>query len=247
MSDPINPPANPTPDPTPAPHPRGYFNKSQLADIQIAEDIHTAAIAPSHAPALLEEDIDPAFITLFDGKLQIVRGQISATGQNAEDKITASLAATGAERTLLLALQGIQSAAKQRARFEAMDGDPATNFQATGYLIGKRLNASRPKLLQNADALIIKAKTETLPGHKPAKIVQIEGKLQAYRDDKKSQTDTVEESSEERIARDKIVHEINSLRIAIQHAADRVYPYTEEENRPQRVTFKLPLDRAMAV
>ena len=43
------------------------------------------------------------------------------------------------------------------------------------------------------------------------------------------------------------IYEMNNLRITLQHAADRVYPYTEEENLPARKTFELPLDRAMAV
>jgi len=39
------------------------------------------------------------------------------------------------------------------------------------------------------------------------------------------------------------VRKINARRIAIQHAADALWPYTEEGNAPVRQLFKLPVDR----
>ncbi len=245
MPDSTTPPTTPA---TPAtPRNRGYFNKAQLADVQLGEDILVAARDPLHVDALLAEEITAAVLDLFNSKLELARQKIAISGQNLEDKKAATLLAVGTARTLVTALKGIQSAAKQRERLEAVDGDPATNFQATGYLIGTRLDISREKLVQNAVTLIAKATAEPLPGHNAAKIATIQAKLDAYRGSEHDQTDGIEESSGDRIDRDKIIADINNLRSAIQHAADRVYPYSEEENAPARTTFKLPLDRVMAL
>lgn len=244
-------PDSTTPSTTPAtpttPRARGFFNKAQLGDVQLGEDILAAASDPLHVTALSEEEITTVVLDLFDSKLDLAREKIAISGQNLEDKKADTLLAVGTARKLVTALKGIQSAAKQRERLEAVDGDPATNFKATGYLIGKRLDISREKLVQNAVALIVKATAEPLPGHNAAKIAIIQAKLEAYQGSEHDQTDGIEESSDERIARDKIIADINNLRSAVQHAADRIYPYSEEENAPARATFKLPLDRVMAL
>jgi hypothetical protein len=256
----ITTPATDTPAPTtsteatvpPAPEPeagqpakRGFFNKAQLADIGLAEDILAAAKDEAHAEALVGQEIDAAFLTAFDGKLQPARDKIAETGQGRPDKKQATLKATGAERALLLALQGIQSAAKQKARVTAIDPDPAKHFSTDGYLIGERLNISHDLLVQNAVALIARAKADALPGHPAARITEIEDLLKTYRNAETDQTKVAEDTGEDRIARDTLVKEINTLRIAIQHAADRIYPYAEEENLPARKTFHLPPDRAL--
>ena len=51
------------------------------------------------------------------------------------------------------------------------------------------------------------------------------------------------EVSYKRIARDNLVRKINARRMAIQHAADALWPYTTETHRPTRRRFKLPVDR----
>ena len=45
------------------------------------------------------------------------------------------------------------------------------------------------------------------------------------------------------IARDALVRKINARRIAIQHAADALWPYTDSDNGPVRKLVKLPVDR----
>ena len=251
-------PTEPMPDntPTPAAEPsatveepkpdkRSHFNKAQLADVGLAEDVLAAAQDAAHSSALAAQDIDAAFLALLDGKLQPARDKIAETGQGGPDKKHATLRATGAERDLLLALQGIQSAAKQKARVTSLDPDPAKHFPADGYLIGERLNISHDLLLQNAATLIGKAKADALPGHDATHIAEIETLLAAYKNAEAGQARTNEDAGEDRIARDKLVSDINTLRIAIQHAADRIYHYAEEENLPARKAFHLPPDRAL--
>ena len=50
-----------------------------------------------------------------------------------------------------------------------------------------------------------------------------------------------------RIDRDTLLNSINRRRAAIQHAADALWPSSEEANRPIRKTFAIPLNRAMGL
>lgn len=167
---PTPPPATETPAKTVTP--RGYFNKAQLEDLDTAETV--LAAAQKNTAALAKRDIDAAYLTGLDGIIKTARSRITATGQSSDTAQSANLSATGAERALVIALQGIQSAAKQKHKMLAEDDDPATNFPLDGYLIGKRLNRSHALLLQNADALIGKAKTDALPGYDAAAIKVVE-------------------------------------------------------------------------
>ena len=45
------------------------------------------------------------------------------------------------------------------------------------------------------------------------------------------------------VGRDKLVRKINSRRYAIQNAADRLYPYWNDDFDPARRLFKLPGNR----
>jgi hypothetical protein len=48
-----------------------------------------------------------------------------------------------------------------------------------------------------------------------------------------------------RVGRDALAQKINTRRSALQHAADVIWPYTQDPNRPIRKTFELPLGRPM--
>ena len=129
---------------------------------------------------------------------------------------------------------------------ESEDDDPATNFQADGYLIGQRLNPNRATLLQNAATLLGKAEAEPLPGFKtPASIAAIEQAITNYKTATATAAEADKESADDRIARDALVRKINARRIAIQHAADALWPYTDEASGPVRKLFKLPPDRPL--
>ena len=227
--------------------PPGYFNQAQLLDIALAEDVLKAAGNPSRAAALAEREIDAQSVGKFAALIQEAREKTTATGQAGDQTTAATLQATGSERALVIALQGIQSAAKQKKRMLEVDSGTNQSLSLEGYLIGKRLNANRPALLQNAEALIRKAKTDSLPGYGPAGIKAVEDALKAYRDAEGGQQEATEDAGDERLLRDKLVAKINSHRIAIQHAADALWPYTDQENRNVRRSFKLPLARPCTV
>ena len=44
-----------------------------------------------------------------------------------------------------------------------------------------------------------------------------------------------------------LLHVLNTRRASIQHAADAIWPHSQEANRPIRKTFGLPLTRAMGM
>jgi hypothetical protein len=50
------------------------------------------------------------------------------------------------------------------------------------------------------------------------------------------------EAGEDRIVRDELIRRINSRRLAIQHASDGLYPYTDDTNAPVCKLFKLPVN-----
>ena len=117
-----------------------------------------------------------------------------------------------------------------------------------GYLIGTRLDASRAILLQSGDTLILRAKADSLPGFKTAeKIKVVEDLLAASRGKSGDQQETLKDKEIARLARDKLLHVLNTRRASIQHAADAVWPHSQETNRPIRKTFGLPLTRAMGM
>lgn len=249
MPDPAsNTPSTPVTPVAPAPktQPRGYFNQAQVADIQLAEDIIAAAADAENAPRLAIRDITAEYIAGLGTAIAAARAKMSATGQANSGHQPATLNAEDAERGLIARLRNIQAAAKQKHQMLAEDDDATTNFPTDGYLIGARLNPNRALLLQNAETLRTKATADALPGYKtPEALAQIATDIQAYKDATASQSERDEAAEQDRIQRDALVKKINARRTATQHAADALFPYTEEENRPTRKRFKLPLDRPL--
>ena len=240
------PDTTPTPPPVPAPktQPRGYFNQAQIEDLGIAEAILPASRKDSHKAPLATRDIDAAFLTGLQDAIAQARQKMADTGQANSGQQPASLNADDAERALLTVLQAIQAAAKQKRRMQEEDDNPATNFATDGYLIGQRLNPNRGGLLQNAATLQGNAATDALPGFKtPESLKTIADAIAAYKAATATQQEAEEEAGQDRIARDKLIKKINSRRLAIQHAADALWPYTAEDHAPARRAFKLPPDR----
>ena len=239
----------PTPPPagqeTASPHrPPGYFNQAQLADITVGEEILREALRDPYKTQLAGRDIDAAFLQGLGTYLENARQKMTETGQDKDQRKAANLQVTGAERTLIQKLQGIQAAAKQKHRMLEEDGDPATNLPLDGYLIGKRLNPNRQTLLQNADALLARAKADHLPGYKTdADLKPVTDARAALVLATGGRTDVQEEADKDRLQRDDLIHRINARRLAIQHAVDALHPYTEEASAPIRKIFKLSLDR----
>ncbi|MBK8037935.1 MAG: hypothetical protein IPK22_12530 [Verrucomicrobiaceae bacterium] len=111
-------------------------------------------------------------------------------------------------------------------------------------VIGDALDASRDDLIQNAEALIARVKTDKLRCYDhPADIKAMEDALAAYRGSE-TESDTADSDQVvETTSRDKLVKTINIRRSAIQHATDALWPYTNELNVGERKAFELPQNR----
>jgi len=228
------------------PRTRGYFNQSQIDDLELADTV--IAAARGHAAEMEEQDITAVWLDGFEAALQESRNRSTAAGQDGDESKQATAAAAKAAKKLTTALQKIQSSAKQKHKMLAEDGDPTTNFPLDGYLIGIRLDASRSALLQNAATLITRAKADSLPGFKTApKITAVEALLADYTGEKGDQAEAIRDKELSRLDRDGLLHVINSRRAAVQHAADALWPAADEATRPIRKTFGIPQTRAMGV
>ena len=232
--------------PAAAPRPRSYFNQGQLEDIKLAESVLAAATA--NASEVADRDIDGGFLTGFSGIIAEARSRSSLSVEGAAGSEQATLESSKTAADLHTALQGIQSAAKQKHKMLATDGDSDTNFPTDGYLIGTRLNGSRANFLQSAETLIARAKADSLPGYKrPEQIGILEGLLEKYRDDTSVQQESTRTKELARLTRDDLMSTLNTRRSVIQHAADALWPWSAESSRPTRKTFDLPLTRPMGL
>jgi hypothetical protein len=238
--------AEPSPVITPpeaAPQPPGYFNQAQLNDLKEGEELAAVAANVRHAANLAKKGFTEERTASLVTVCKLARKKTTATGQAGSGRRVATLNATGKQKILLTDLHGIQGAAKQMKRLLEADGDPATNFDTTLYLIGQRLNPNRATLLQNADTLIALATGAGLPGIDAAELELIQEHLESYRNARDEQGNVNEIASGERAERDGLIKQINALRIALQLAADRAYPYSDDANDAARVAFHLPEDR----
>jgi len=246
MSDTANPAPSSKPESEKKPtRSRGYFNKSQLEDLVLAETV--AAAARRQVAALTKRRITEEYLTGLENAIKESRRRLTAAGQSGDIAQAANMKATGKVRDLVIKLQGIQSAAKQLHKMLSEDDNPNTNFPLTGYLIGERMDDSRPELLQSAETLIAKAKADDLPGYDATEIATVQTALEAYRG---SETESVEADSDqvdETTSRDKLMKTINVRRSAIQHAADGIWPYSDEDNAGMRKAFELSASRPLSV
>lgn len=227
-------------------HARGYFNQEQINDIALAEAVGAAANA--NAQPLAVRDIDAAFLNRYADLIAESRSRAAAVAAQADESAEATLESNAAAAALYTALQGIQSAAKQKHRMLAIDGDPSTNFPTDGYLFNVRIRQSRATLLQSAETLIARASADQLPGYKtPESIHTVKTLLDAFRSDHASKQETSRSKELARFGRDELIELLNHHRSAIQHAADAIWPWNTEANRPTRKTFALPLTRPLSL
>jgi len=225
---------------------RGYYQQVQLDDIALAEVV--LAAGRSNAADLVEQDIDASYLDSLAAAAVEARKRATETGQAKEVSEDSTETTSVSAKALYTALQKIQSSAKQKHKMLAEDGDPTTNFPTDGYLIGVRLNANRSALLQSSNTLIARIKADDLPGFKtPQKITAVEALLTAYKDDKSDQAGAIKEKELARLDRDDLLHVLNTRRSAVQHAADAIWPWSDEAHRPIRKTFGLPLTRPMGM
>lgn len=78
-------------------------------------------------------------------------------------------------------------------------------------------------------------------------IQAVEDALAAYRGSEAESATADSDQVGDTTSRDKLVKTINTRLSAIQHAADALWPYTNEDNAAQRKAFELPQNRPLGV
>jgi hypothetical protein len=238
------PESNPTPPPdlqvVPAPaagkrHP-GKLNKKQLAEIGKAEALIPLCRKPDASGALAVREITAAFLTALELRIAQARGQ-STTAVNCSVEAKAATVDEGsAARELVQSLRTFQTA----ARLKYQQSDPV---QLERYLIGERIDQSRPMLEQSGQTIINNTNQDRPPSIDTSMITAATDKLTAYTNADTPQTDERAAAKAARAARNTLVREIIKDRQKIQTAADSAWPYTNPANAGMRLKFRLPADR----
>ena len=211
---------------------RGPLNQGYLRKLTNAETIGAAAQDEDYASPLSQRDIDKDFVTELLADLDAARNKATEALQHTTAARSATAAEAKANSALHGALQEVQKAAKQKyAR---------TNRIALGdYFVGKKLNGSRPNLLQTSQTILSKLAGDKLPGFTPAKIKGLGALRQGWIDAKVAQTDNTTAARTARAALKTLLKSIEDRKVAIQLAADAEWPHSEEENAAIRKEFRL--------
>ncbi len=141
------------------------FNVAQLEDIGEAESVLTAA--RDNPVPMGDQDITAEYLDSYKAIIGEAHARTTAADLTKDQAKTETTEALAAAETLKIALQRIQSSAKQKFKMLAEDGDPDTNFPLDGYLIGTRIAANRATLYQSAVSLIRHPPGTTSPASRP--------------------------------------------------------------------------------
>ena len=227
------------PDPPAQRHP-GAFNKKQLGQIALLEVLIPLCRAPDASPALGEREITPAFLTAAENRVQSAR-TISTTAVNCTVQgKAATLEAGDAETALMETLRIAQNAA--RLKYEQTDP-----VQLERYLVGERIDQSRPILEQSAQTIINNTNADRPPTIDTGFIVAATGKLTAYTNTPTPQAAEKAAAKQARADRDMLVADIIKDRQKIQMAAESAWPCTNPDNAGMRLKFRLPAKQPYTV
>jgi hypothetical protein len=215
---------------------RGGFNKGVEAELSKALDICTAAQRPEYAPGLASRGIDEAFVAALVADILAAgqKGQTAVACDSAAKDATQS--GTAAAQALVASLRTIQVA----ARLEHL---PDHSAKLDGYLVGERLDDSRPLLERHSQTLIDKANEERPGGINTDFIERVKTERQAYVNASTAQGNEEAKGQQGRAERDALLASIKARRRKIQYAAEVQWPAGKPESVQARKDFKLPANR----
>ncbi len=214
---------------------RGLFNKEVDAEVTLTSEICTQAQKPEYAAELAKKKIDANFVSAL-----LVQAELA--GRKGEAAVQADVARTGAVRgkseaqvDLVNNLQTIQGAAK-------LEHLPEHPEKLIIYGVGQNLDANKPALERNAQALINKANEERPGGLDTAFIEATRDKRTKYLEQDGDKDSQVSKGKQARMSRAEMLKQIGGLRRKIQYAADVLWPHYKESSVQARNDFKLPLN-----
>ena len=172
----------PLPAPEPAPkHGRGLLNKAQSEELTKADQIGIAAQKADRPVTLAARDISSGFVTQALADITAARAKSTEAVTDTTGTRTASVAEDTSERSLIAAMQEVQTAAKQKyARTQPE--------KLQDYYVGRKLLGNRALLEQYSQGIINKLGSDTLPGITPAKIAALGTLRTAYISTNSAQT-----------------------------------------------------------
>lgn len=239
-----------------APQSPSKFNQAQLEDLQVAEAIVAEARKDAYKTRLAAREISGAIVDELAAHCLEARRKTSEAVEEDTAAEAQTLNAAGRERAIVIAIQEMQAAAKQKyARREPV--------QLQNYFIGDRINPNEATLHQIAFTIAERLTPPTgsdlataldrLPGITLAKINILRdlidlppaplGGSSSSSSSSSASPIVPEEAVADRAARDAMIREINDRRMEIQFAADAEWPYTDPLNATARRAFHLPASR----
>ena len=234
---------DPTPAPAPAPKPKhehGSLNKAQSEHLAKAEQIFIAAQKADRPATLAARDIGPDSVTQALADIDAARAKSAEAVADTTGTRTATVAEDTSEKSLIVAMQEVQAAAKQKyARTQPE--------KLQDYYVGKKLIGNRALLEQYSLGIISKLGNDPLPGITPDKQTNLKVLRDAYIATNTTQTGSQSDATTARAALDTMVKAITDKRISVQYAADAEWPYTDKANAGIRREFFLPVDRPFNV
>ena len=230
------------PEPVPAVNNKtkspGLLNQAQARALTKAEQISIAAQHPDHAPALDGREISKAFVAQLQSDVESARDQAASAVASTTARINATADATTAAYSLIGGLQEVQKAARQRY-------SRTNRIALNDYLIGEKLNGSKPNLLQTSQTILNKAGADVLPGITPAKLKALRATRQTWMDASTAQSESKVSAQSQRAELKAALKSIEDRKVAVQLAADAQWPHTEEAHAGIRTQFSLPTKRPL--
>ena len=211
---------------------RGSLNQAHLRKLTKAEGIGQAAKNTDYATPLAAREIDADLVAELLSDTDEARAKAADALQHSTAAQTATAEEGKAAYALVGALQEVQKAAKQKYAH--------TNRIALGdYFVGKKLNGSRPNLLQTSQTILNKLGADTLPGITAAKVKKIGTLRQAWIDAKATRIDSSTAAQSARAELKTLLKSIQDRKVVIQLAADAEWPHADKENVAIRKEFGL--------
>lgn len=212
------------------------LHRAQLVELTKAEQIVLAARKTIYRALLQAREITNTFLNTLESDIASARSKSAVAMQSTVSKEAATVSEADAEEALVIALQEVQAAAKQKyAR--------SNRVMLQDYYVGQNLAANRHTLEQVSAGIVEKLIADSLPGITSDKVEALSELRDSYVSANSSQTDEQSSATQQRSERNELVSSIMDRRIQIQFAADAQWPYRVPANEAARREFFLPLER----
>jgi hypothetical protein len=213
------------------------LNQAQTAALTKAEQLCMSAAKDAYAAKLAAREISAEYVATLDSDIQACRKKAASALQSTTGKSVATGAEVNATEALMVALQEVQCAAKQKF-------SRSNPIKLKDYGIGERIDANRPALEQWSNNIIEALAGDPLPGITAAKIAALTPLRTAYIATNSAQGGEQTQATGKRSEVETMLDSITDRRIGLQYAASAEWPHTNPANAAIRKEFYLPTDTA---